>query len=141
MTYPTSYTQSTMSAYLQVILDQVALAVDISSSRLTEMTDDVLSMYGETDYANVTNIAKVRAIAQVVAWKHAMELTSVSYNFSADGGSYNLSQMHEMCEKNYKAALSDARTYDPNYEISVTEIVSTQNPYVFDPDRIERSNL
>lgn len=117
------------------------MAIDISDSRIIEMDDDVLSMYGVTDWTSVTDIPKVRAIAKVIAWKHAMEVSATSVNFSADGGSYNMRQIHEMCEKNYKTALSDARVYDPVYEIGVTEIISTQNPYAFDPDRIDRSNL
>lgn len=141
MTYPTSYSESTMSAYLLVILDKLNELDLISSSRLIEMTDDVLSMYGETDYANVTDIPKARAIAKVVAWRHAIEVTSMSYNFSADGGSYSLSQMHDMSLKNYKLSLSDALAYDPNYAIVVEELVPTQTPYSYDPDRIERGNL
>jgi hypothetical protein len=141
MTYPTSYNESTMSVYLLVILDKVNEQVSLSGGRVIEMCDDILSLYGVTDWAEVTNIPKVRALAKVIAWKHAMEITSVSYNFSADGGNYSLSQMHDMCQKNYKAALSDAMLFDSNYVIAVEEMVPTQNPYAFDPDRIERGNL
>jgi hypothetical protein len=129
MAYPTGYTEVSMRSYLSVILDAVDAALSISVSRYSEMCNDVLTAYGAADWVDVIDIPKVRALASVVAWKHAMEISSASYNFSADGASYSLSQIQDMCKKNYEAAHSDASAYLNGYEISVSSFEWENDPY------------
>lgn len=137
MTLPTLYTEQTIIIYLKVTLDTVEDIVAISFSKWTEMANDLLVMYGVTDYANATDITKVRALAKVVAWKAAMEAVSAWYKYSADGGSYDRNQIFEMCQSNYKNALHDASAYGTDYEIKITEVSPIQSPYKYDPNRID----
>ena len=136
MTLPTSYTSATIVTYMQNILDVVKDIVSISTNKWDEVANDVLVMYGVTEYTSITDITKVRAIAKMLAWKTAMEAVSAWYNFSADGGRYDRKQIWEMCKDNYQDALDGAMVYDSNYVITIGEIVHVQNPYTYDPDRL-----
>lgn len=129
MPIPPSYSEITLADYMVTCLGKVAAVLELVSADFEESVIDVLLQYGVSDISSATNIQKLRALAKVAAWKKAVEEVSVSYDFSADGGSYNRSQMQELCAKSLAAAESDAGDYLPALRIGIDTLSFSQDPY------------
>lgn len=107
MGLPTSYTNATMIAYMKTIAPTVTADWDT----LQEQVNDLLVLYGVASMDLVTDIKKARSLAAVVVWRRAVNECVLAHDFSADGGSYKLSQQKAALEKRLTAAEADAAAY------------------------------
>ena len=108
MALPTSYTESELRTYMLGVTSAVANAVGWTATNFTEAVNDAMSAYGVTDIALATDIAKLRSIAKVEAWRAVADATVADFQFSADGGSYNRQQIHQQAVAALERAENDA---------------------------------
>lgn len=133
MAAPTSYTESSLISYMRTVTQAVSDTLNLNTGAFQEAVNDVLAAYGVSDIADVTDITKLRALAKVAAWRTVNDwLVTTAYDFSADGGSYKLSQMKEGAEKALAQAEQAASQagYLDGYAIEMGTLTRPQDPYV-----------
>ena len=108
MALPSSYTESALRDYMLASVGTVGSMLSLTASSFTEAVNDALVAYGVTDIALATNIAKLRGIAKVEAWRLIVTTTVGEYNFSADGGTYSREQLHKHAVDALARAEADA---------------------------------
>lgn len=119
MAIPTSYSEETLKAFMLAALSNLGAALGLTASSFNEAVNDALLAYGVTDIAQATDIAKLRALARVAAWQVAVSAAAGDYDFSADGGNYRRSQLHEQARKGLAAAEADAAVYSGENQATV----------------------
>lgn len=144
MAAPSSYSETTLAQYMQEVLSEVATILGWTTTPDDYQTavDETLLQYGVDDITTVTgreNIKKLRTLARVEVWRQAMAATAGDYDFSADGGRYNRSQVHEQAKAQHAMALQDAMAYGlDNYRVTIDSINHIHDPYEYfeDDDRV-----
>jgi hypothetical protein len=131
MPVPTSYTEDTLKTFMITALSKAATAIGLTVSDMGEAVIQTLVEYGVTDITDATNIAKLRALAKINAWRTALASVSADYNFADAGARYDRSQVSMMIREYLKGALLEALPYDPNYLIEVDRVDQVQDPYEF----------
>lgn len=142
MAIPTSYTETTLGQYMQTMLGAVARALALNAGPndagdFAEAVNDALLAYGTDDISTITGIAsitKIRALARVTAWQFVVTNFSALYDFSADGSSYNRSQLFKQTKEALVLAEQAALPYDAAYAVQVTAIDHKQDPYAYRPE-------
>jgi len=142
MTVPSSYTEKELAAYMHGELGPVAAALGLAvgstdAGSYAEAVNETLLQYGVATIAQATDMVKLRALARVYAWRKVVGLLTALFDFAADGGEYNRSQMIVAAEKNLARAVIDALEYDPVYRVRTTRQRMVNDPYryVEDEDR------
>jgi hypothetical protein len=142
-------TTGDLTKYFDYQLGEVKTTLNLSDSDYLDLVAHLLLDYGidtifglvsasyDALLAGITDKKKFYSLSKVGLWRWIMGITVGKYHFSADGGSYDRQQIHDMAKANYELAVSDAISYDPNYAISIGEMDSIQNPYEYDPDRLD----
>lgn len=144
MSAPNSYTEATLAAYMHSILGDTATALGWASGTASygEAVNETLLAYGVGDISSVSgrdSISKLRALARVEAWRQVAAYTAGGYDFTADGASYQRSQMHQQAQDAMKAAEADAMRYGGyGYEAIFQNLEHVQDPYAYieDDDRV-----
>jgi hypothetical protein len=129
MTIPTSYTETSLAAFMLAELGDVALALDMTLAKLAEPVNDAMLVYGITDIVDATDIDKIRKIARVEAWKAAAKNVAADYAYSEGGASYSRNQMQDMILKQLSLAEQDASGYYAAFQIAVGTVEFPDNPY------------
>src|SRR5690349_20973513 len=112
MPVPSSYTEKPLAEYMHVKLGNVAKALDLhfppdGPGDYAEAVTDALLAYGTEDVSAIsgsTGIQKVRALAMVAAWRHVVTNFAALFDFSADGASYNRSQLFKQAKESLQLA-------------------------------------
>jgi hypothetical protein len=142
MTIPTTYTEKTLAEYMHVMLGKVAKALDLhmgpnDAGDYAEAVNDTLLAYGTDDIATVAgiaNIQKLRALARVAAWQYVVANFAALYDFSADGASYNRSQLLKNAQEALKVALDASLPYAVNYQARIVSVDHKHDPYRVRPE-------
>ena len=142
MAAPTTYTEKTLGQYMQVSLGKVAKALALTAGPsdagdFTEAVNDCLLAYGVDDISTISgrdSITKLRALARVAAWQFVVTNFSALYDFSADGGSYNRSQLFKNAQDSLKLAEQAALPYDSSYAVQVFGVDQKHDPYAYRPE-------
>jgi hypothetical protein len=131
---PTSYTDSELKDYMHAELGAVssALGWSVAAGDYDHALVRVLRAFGVTDAADASDMSKLEALARREAWRGAMNETVGDYDFSADGGSYSRSQIHEQCKARFETARAEAMQYDGGYAVETSTIEWDWNPYARD---------
>lgn len=114
MALPTIYDEYLLGTYMQEAVKGVADALKLELTDFDEAVNDTLLAYGVTNIAQATDIAKLRALAKVEAWRTVVNRAAnqIDYGQSngvAVAGSYEKrSQLHDQAEKALERAVSDA---------------------------------
>lgn len=93
MAIPTAYTDFTLRSYMAASLGTIAETLGLDQLSFVEAANDVLLAYGVDDVAAATDVGLLRALARVEALRVAEQAVALSYDFSADGASFDRSQM------------------------------------------------
>lgn len=142
MAVPTSYTEETLAQYMHSELGPVADILGYQNPAgdagiYQEAVNESLINLGISDIASVTNIRKLRAVARLQAWDMALNALSSMYDFSADGSTYNRSQMRAMAQRAVDKAMSDCYSLGlSGYEVSIEQLRYSNDPYGF-PTELE----
>jgi hypothetical protein len=130
MAAPTSYTEITLASFMLAALSSVATAMGWTAlADVQEAINDTLLAYGVTDIIQATDIKKLRALAKVAVWQQVAAATAGDYDFSADGGSYSRSQLHEMAVDALGLAQTAASVYDTDYQMGLVRVEWKNDPY------------
>ena len=147
MAIPASYTEKTLAEYMHVMLGKVAKALDLhfgpsDAGDYAEAVNDALLAYGAEDIATITgstNFQKLRALARVAAWRFVVTNFAALFDFSADGASYNRSQLFEHATRALTLAEEAAAAYVTNYQARIVSVDHIHDPYrVRTEDELER---
>ncbi len=136
MAIPASYTELKFAEFLHATLGQVAEALNwgVGAASYDEVVNESLLEYGVDDIATITgnpSLKKFRAIGKVKAWEAVVTQTAADFNFSADGGKYDRSQIHEMAMKNLALAQAAAADYLGEYRVGIDRIDHYHDPYTY----------
>lgn len=140
MTTPTSYTEATLAAYMHATLGDVASALGWAAGTASygEAVNETALAYGVDDITTIAgrdNIARLRALARVESWRQVMSYTAGNFDFSADGASYDRSQIHAQAVKALALAEADAMKYGAyGYEMVAQNVRDVHDPYAYIPD-------
>lgn len=128
MAIPTSYSEETLKAFMLAALSGLGTALGLTAASFDEAVNDTLLAYGVSDIAQATDMAKLRGLARVAAWQVAVAAAAGDYDFSADGGNYRRSQLHEQARKGLAAAEADAALYGGDNQASIG-VMAWTDPY------------
>lgn len=123
---PSAYTELTLAEYMETVTRNVSGALGWTADDFSEAIVDTLIAYGVTDLTDATDIAKLRALAKVEAWRLCADGTAADYNFSADGGNYSRQQLHEHAVAALDRAKTQAAVFggaDEGYAIGIGRLV------------------
>lgn len=142
MSIPTSYTEKQLAEFMHVSLGKVAKALDLhfdpsGPGDYAEAVNDALLTYGTdtiTTITGVTNIQKIRVLARVAAWQYVVTNFAALYDFSADGASYNRSQLFKNAQESLKLAEQQALPYSSNYSAKIVPVDHKHDPYRYRPE-------
>lgn len=144
MAAPTSYTEIALATYMHGILGPVAAALSYSApagdpGAYQNAVDEALLDYGADDISTISgreNIRKLRVQARVQVWRQVIAAVTGDFDFSADGGSYDRSQVHEMALKSLAIAEEEAMALGalPGYVVGIDKVKHIHDPYAYVPD-------
>ena len=132
MQVPSSYNEASLRAYVVTALGAVATVLGWTplDLRVENACIDALFMYGASTPEEATDVAKLRLLARVAAWRAVISDVTADYDFSADGASYNRSKVHAQALSSLKQAEADvmAQGYSM-YNAYIDPIVYRHDPY------------
>ncbi len=134
MALPSSYTEGTLKTYMLAVLAELATVLGLTSASFDEAVNDVLIAYGVDDIAAATDVARLRSLAQVAAYRRAQTVAAGWYDFSADGGDFKRSQLLKQIGALLAGAEREALNYVDTYSIQTGTLTWTGDPYVFGDD-------
>jgi hypothetical protein len=115
----------------------IGTTLGLTVANFQEAVNSTLLEYGVTAIAEATDIAQLRALALVQAWRTARAAASAWYDFSADNAEFKRSQVLTAIN----AALDNAETAALAYTVQYTVLVGTMtyaaDPYVFGVDDVD----
>lgn len=131
MAVPTAYTEDGLKTYMHAMLGAVATALswDPVAGDYDEAVIETLLAYGVAGIASATDMTKLRALARREVWRAVMAETAMDYDFAADGGRYDRSQMHEQAMGMWETESMAALVYDDGYAVEEGELVWDYDPY------------
>lgn len=147
MAAPTTYTEKTLAQFMHLKLGKVAEALKLhlgaaDAGDYAEAVNDALLAYGTDDISTIStsaNIQKLRALAHVAAWRHVVNNFAALFDFSADGASYNRSQLFEHARQALQLAEEAAISYTSIYKAKLIRVDHLEDPYrVTTEDELER---
>ncbi len=122
MAIPSSYTELSLADFMRRITGNVAAALGWTADDFDEAVNETLLAYGVDELSSVTDVAKLRALARVAAWRALVDATAAEYNFSADGGTFSRQQIQDGCKAGLARALETAAPWLPEVEQDELEI-------------------
>lgn len=124
MPVPTSYTEEQLATFMHGCLGDVAteLGWSVDGGSYSEAVTEALLAYDVADIADATDMRKLRALARREAWRAAVASLAARYDFTADGASHHLSQIHAAAQAALAAAEADAARYDTAYQVTATPV-------------------
>lgn len=142
MAVPSVYTEETLAQFMHGELGPVAEVLGYSTPAgdagiYQEAVNEALLSLGVQDISAVTDMRKLRAVARLEAWNMALNALSTLYDFTADGATYNRSQMRAMAQKAVDQAMSDCYAFGlGGYEVSIERLRYSNDPYDY-PTEVE----
>lgn len=139
MSAPSSYTEKTLADFMHWTLSSMAGILNLSpgstdAGSYLEAVNSALLAYGVSAISEATDIARLRALALVEAWRMATNALAALYDFSADGGTYQRGQMLALARSNLANAQAEALAYDASYQVTVSRQEVLNDPYRYRAD-------
>jgi hypothetical protein len=140
MAPPTAYTEAELKTYLVAVLSEVAtvLGWTTATTQLAEAVNDTLLAYDTSDISTVsgaTNIAKLRALGAVMAWRAAVNALGARYDFAEADADQKRSQLHAQAKANLALAESYAAEWGVGALVAhVQTIQHVDDPYAWIPE-------
>jgi hypothetical protein len=136
MTVPTAYTASQLQAFMLRTTGNLGTVLSLTTIDFEDAVTDVLLGYGVNTIESASDIAKLRALAKVEAWKVAKAKAAGRTDFDADGASFTRSQLIEQAQSNLEMAEQEAMVHGGLAGYAVTTAVFTYpgDPYPLPSD-------
>jgi hypothetical protein len=131
VTLPTSYDETNLAAYQLVVLGDVGSVLGFTTASFAEAINDTLLAYGVVDIADATDIARLRSLARVEAWKLALVGAASKYDVSDGTQSLKRSQLMGQIRAALSLAETDASAYidDGSSTVGRSTVVYADDPY------------
>jgi len=111
----------------------IGTQLSFSETTYNNITLDTLEEMGiETEAEGESK--ELHKVATFMFWKKCLTDVSLDITFSADGASYNRSDLHKQILDNYSRSLSEAMPYLSSGNLSV-DYGDNRNPYIYDQAR------
>lgn len=113
MPLPTSYSESTLAAYMEsgILRATGAVLGLVGASHYAEAVNDVAAALGTT-IADATDMPRLRILARREAWRLAMQQAGGDYKYSEDGASSDRNQIFDHCKAMFDQAVRDLTLLD-----------------------------
>lgn len=129
MAVPSSYDEHDLADYMHSVLGKTATILGWTTDSYAEAVNDAALLYGVSDVADATDIAKLRACARLAAWQ-AVEADTVGYHdFSEDQQSFRMHQVHVQAVAKVKEARREAARHGVNTVAMTTTTIRRISPY------------
>lgn len=131
MVAPTSYTESSLAAYMHAVLGDTAGVLGWAQpANYLDVVDNTLLAYGVSDIAEATDIAKLRALARREVWRAVVAALVPHVDFETDGQRVSESQMRRAAESALAVAEADCAALNIGaYAVQVGTFRFTNDPY------------
>lgn len=133
MTLPTIYDDTTLAAFMLGVLGDVGSVLGMTTGSFPEAINDVLLVYGVADLTDADDIAKVRALARVEAWKLALVNAASRYDVSDGTQSLKRSQLLAQI----KTALGQAQE-DASDVVDIVSATASRSSVIYADDPYQR---
>jgi hypothetical protein len=123
---------SDLTNYIQTYLGDTGdlLGWSGSGAEYEAIEDRTLEVYGVSTLAEATDLNKLHSIANMVAWNYVVSYFASRYNYSADGSSFQLSQLFDHANTMLAITTADAMSYVSNFAIAFGKWDDTEaDPY------------
>lgn len=120
-----------LSAYIPSFLGNIYDFLSWDSTKVDFIIEEVLEKLDITAETDV-EATVLHAVAKYVSLENALNDLSISFKFSADGGSYDRQQVFDMVEKRFNDAEVEASKYLPSRVMTVSTIDFQNDPYNVD---------
>lgn len=136
MSIPSSYTETTLADYMNDTLKNVAdlLGWSPANNDYAEAINETLLSCGVDLISEITGreaIRRMRAFARMHVWQSVVNATAGNYDFSADAGRFNRSQIHEQALENLQAAQVEVLSFNDQYRVGVDTLDFKHDPYQY----------
>jgi hypothetical protein len=141
MPIPSSYTENQLRDFMLASLQELGAVLGLTAESFAEAVNDTLLAYGVAEIANATNVAKLRALARVEAWRAAVAAASARIDWSEAGASFKQSQYRAAASDGLARAQMAAAEYGealPGYVVSVGTL-AISDPYAWTEDEDEEA--
>lgn len=139
MAIPSVYTETTLADYMHDVLKDVAdlLGWSVVNNDYDEAINETLLSMGVDDISEVTgreNLRKMRSFARMHVWQTVVNATAGNYDFKADGGSFNRSQIHEQALIALQVSQMEVLSFNDQYRVGLDHIDFKHDPYLYHPE-------
>ncbi len=135
MAIPAAYTENELKEYMVATLGALGAALALTTVDFGEAVNDTLLAYGIDEIDQATDIAKLRGLAKIEAWKVALAAAGGRIDWSEAGASFKQSQYRQPAKDGLELAVAEAQAagYIPDqslagYEIAVGQL-RVNDPY------------
>lgn len=131
MPIPASYTETSLRAYMLKTVGGLGTRLEMTTGNFEEAVTSTLLAYGVTDIANATDLPKLRALADVEAWRVAWNEATGAYDFTADGSSFKRSDLAKQAKERLEAAEQTAMAHGGlvGYAVTSARLTHANDPY------------
>lgn len=130
MPLPVSYTEQTLAEYMHAELREFALGLNWTpTASYAEAVSCAILAYGVFSIDDCTDIAKLRALARVEAWRAAAAAVAGDYTFRDGISTHHRAELLRNALEGLKIALGDAAAYLPGVCIEKRSVKFSQDPY------------
>lgn len=131
MPIPAAYTEQELGAYMLGVTGGLGTRLELAVADFDEGVTSALLAYGVDDIANADDIAKLRALARVEAWRTAWNHATGAYDFTADGSSFKRSELAKQAQAQLEQAEREAMAYGGivGYTVTAARMVYANDPY------------
>ena len=131
MPVPTVYSEAALKSYMLVVTGNLGTVLGLSEGDFNEAVNDTLLAYDTSTIAGATDIAKLRALAKVQAWRVAKAKAAGKTDFTADGATFKRSQLMQQAQAGLEMAENEAISYGSytGYAMTASGFVYVGDPY------------
>lgn len=131
MDIPARYTDEELKAFMLGEVGNLATVLELEADDFSEAVIDTLLAYGVETLDKADDVAKLRALARVFAWKVAVDKSAGWYNFRSGQDQFERKTVHEQARNRLADAQAKAAVYMPvgGPGLTVGAVAPGRSPY------------
>jgi hypothetical protein len=131
MPVPSHYTEASLRMYMLDVTGGLGTRLELATGDFYEAVSSALLSYGVDDINQATDMAKLRAVARMEAWRTAWNKATGAYDFTADGSSFKRSDLAKQAQAQLEQAEREAMSYGAiaGYAVTTARMGHANDPY------------
>lgn len=135
MSAPSGYSETSLAQFMHDELGPTARMLGYPEPAdnpgvYAEAVNEAALSLGVNEISQASDIRKVRALAKREAWTMAVKALATKFDFSADGASYDRSQVFLQAKQALETAIADClRLGLDGYSVSIRTLDQQYDPY------------